>query len=138
MADEHWLDQPDTGVGGYRHISPLPSITKVLEHALYARIEPAINSKIGDYQIDIRKSHQQAEHLVTLRLLHEHARSNGHSFVAALIDSKGAYDCVCRNKLLQVLHNLQAPSTLLHTIQTLNDHPTLQVKFQGAMGVSSV
>ena len=116
-----------------RPITLLNSIRKLLSNIVFARIYPILDNFISPGQSGFRKNRSTSDVLWSYRFLMAYVQKCQDEFHVMGIDLSKAFDCINRDKLLQLLKTL-VPDSDYRILQYLLSHTFLATRIQGQYG----
>uniref|UniRef100_A0A1Y1KUU7 Reverse transcriptase domain-containing protein n=1 Tax=Photinus pyralis TaxID=7054 RepID=A0A1Y1KUU7_PHOPY len=118
-----------TNPSSYRPISLLPTMAKIFERALLARLLPRITMR--DEQFGFRPGHSTTLQIIKLIDQVVEAANRGKTSVALSLDNERAFDKVWKVSLLVKLHRTQEiPPATIQLLHSYLDGRTFRVRVQ--------
>ena len=118
----------------YRVISLLNCLGKVLEKLFASRLAYLANTGnlLNNTQLGGRKQCSAIDTaLLLLHYIQQHKKGSSSISTTILLDIKGAFDHVKKDKLLQILHELQLPDNLISWVSSFLTNRKIQLAFEG-------
>jgi sorting nexin-29 len=96
----------------YRGISLLNTAYKVFSVILFQRLQPIVDTNIGNYQCGFRRGKSTSDHLHSTRQLLEKMREYGVNIYYMFVDFKAAYDSIDRAGFFKAMEEFHVPRKL--------------------------
>lgn len=123
---------PKNDVNNYRGISLLPVTYKIFSRLLLNRLEPQVDSLLGEYQGGFRKGRSCAEQILCLKMIlkHYNTKTQKNIFIS-FVDFKKAYDSIDRDTLFDTLKEYHVDQKTINLIKLTLKDTISKVKFRG-------
>ena len=120
-----------TNCENYRGIALLDVVYKIFASIIKKRIEPYIESELGEYQGGFRKNRATTDQVFTLKQILISCYEYSLPVHMLFIDFKKAYDSVKRTEVIDILKEYKVPAKLVRLIQTTLDKTMCAVRIDG-------
>lgn len=120
-----------TDVNNYRGISLLPVTYKIFSKLLLNRLEPQIDSKLGEYQGGFRRNRSCIEQILSIKLILKYYNARPKNIFISFIDFQKAYDSVDRETIFDTLKEYQVDQKTINLIKLTLTNTISKVKFLG-------
>lgn len=117
----------------YRGISLLNTSYKILSIAIYNRLLPYVECKLGDYQGGFRPNRSTIDQIFSLRLMCEKMKEFQNTMWLLFIDYRAAYDSVLRDELFRAMKEMNIPSKLIRLVMCTMNDTCCKVKVNGKL-----
>ena len=128
LAKIYPLQKGLTPESGYRPISLLNCLTKLLERVLTSRLHEHVDDHIPGNQCGCRRRHSTWHCLCRLLNASCTVDDQGQVFGAVFLDFSKAYDRVDHGRLLEMLHSYGVPDALVRAVGLWLSHRTFFVE----------
>jgi hypothetical protein len=127
---------PKDNANSFRGITLKSQLLKLLESLMCERLRIWAERQhiLPAEQLAYRPGHNGSDHLFSLALLREHAKSQGRSLHAAFVDLRKAFPSVDRQRLLDKLSNMGVSDLFLRMLTRLYSGDSFSILLDGVSG----